>query len=69
MVKNLGHKHGPMEDEGTKLKIQTSIKKTVFEGNAEERDTPEAETSNEKHTKKGDRAIVDEEKYNNDEYT
>ena len=44
---DLGHTHGPMKEEGTVLKIQTTIKKTTFEGNAEEKDTPEAEATNE----------------------
>ena len=53
-----------MKEEGTILKIQTTIKKSTVEGNAEERDTPEAEATNEEHTKTGDRLIVDEEKDN-----
>ena len=65
---NLGHTHGPLKDEGTKLEIQTTIKKTVIEGNVEERDTSEAESTDKERAKKGDRLILDGEKDNNNEY-
>ena len=57
-----------MKEGRTMLKIQTTIEKATFEGNAEEKDTPEAKATNKQHTKTGDRLTVNVEEDNNDEY-
>ena len=65
---DLGHTHEQMKEGRTMLKIQTTIEKATFEGNAEEKDTPEAKATNEQHTKTGDKLTVNVEEDNNDEY-
>ena len=65
---DMGHTHEQMKEGRTMLKIQTTIEKATFEGNAEEKDTPEAKATNKQHTKTGDRLTVNVEEDNNDEY-
>ena len=65
---NLGNTHGPLKNGGVNLEARTTIKKIIIEGDVEEKDTPGNEATNEEHTKKRDRVVVDEEKDNNNEY-